>query len=166
MQNYAQMAWGPASRFFPSEARPAWLSGPPVGLGAGLSIARLDIVIVLLALALMLALHLFVMRTRTGRAMRACAQDGVTASLMGVETDRVVTITFAIGAALAAAAAPLYVMRWNPMFPQMGNIVGILAFASAVLGGIGNMTGAMLGGLVIGVIYAFVPLFDTLDTFA
>ena len=165
-QNYAQMAWGPASRFFPAEARPHWLSGPQVELGMGLAVARLDLVIVALALVLMLGLHLFVMHTRIGRAMRACAQDRVTASLMGVETNRVVAVTFAIGAALAAAVAPLYVMRWNPMYPQMGNIVGILAFASAVLGGIGNMTGAMLGGLIIGIIYAFVPLFDTLDTFA
>ena len=126
----------------------------------------LDIIIIVLAVVLMVGLQMFILRSRTGRAMRACAQDRVTASLMGVRVSGVVAVAFALGAGLAALVAPLYVLRGTPIAPQMGYIVGILAFASAVLGGIGNITGAMLGGMVIGIITTFVPLFDSLDTFA
>jgi len=166
LQNFAQLIWGSSSRYFPAAARPAVLGSQQVPLAAGLSLSRLDVVIVILAVVLMAGLQLFVMKTRTGRAMRACAQDRVTASLMGVEVNRVVAVAFALGAGLAAMVAPLYVLRGTPIHPQMGYMVGILAFSSAVLGGIGNITGAMLGGLVIGIVSAFVPLFDALDTFA
>ncbi|MCX7718819.1 MAG: branched-chain amino acid ABC transporter permease [Candidatus Sumerlaeaceae bacterium] len=166
LQNFAQLIWGSSSRYFPASVRPAILGSQQVTLTPALSLSRLDLVIVVLALALMAGLQLFVMKTRTGRAMRACAQDRVTASLMGVEVNRVVAVAFALGAGLAAMVAPLYVLRGTPIHPQMGYMVGILAFSSAVLGGIGNITGAMLGGMVIGIVSAFVPLFDALDRFA
>lgn len=170
LQNLAQSIWGSAIRFFPAKAEPAFVSKPRITLygdpnAGGLAITHLDLLIIALAIVLMIALQLFILRTRTGKAMRACAQDRVTASLMGIKVDNAVALAFALGAGLAAMVAPLYVMRDNPIAPQMGYIVGILAFASAVLGGIGNVTGAMLGGLVIGIIYNFVPLFDALDTF-
>lgn len=165
-QNFAQTIWGSASRYFPAAAEPKVFSGPRIPLGGGLDISRLDLFIVALALVLMVAVQWFILRTRTGKAMRACAQDRVTASLMGIQVNRVVAVAFAIGASLAAMIAPLYVLRGTPIYPQMGYIVGILAFASAVLGGIGNITGAMLGGMVIGIIFAFVPLFDAVDGFA
>ncbi|MBX7247102.1 MAG: branched-chain amino acid ABC transporter permease [Candidatus Sumerlaeaceae bacterium] len=176
-QNFAQSIWGSANQYFPAKATPEFFSGDRLQLSgpqgifwrsetATLEVSRLDVVIVALALALMTGLQLFVQKTRTGKAMRACAQDRVTASLMGIKVNNVVALTFALGAGLAALVAPLYVLRGTPISPQMGYLVGILAFSSAVLGGIGNITGAMLGGMVIGIISAFVPLFDALDTFA
>ncbi len=170
-QNFAQALFDSRSRTFPMEALPAALAGHRIVLYAGggpaeaISISRLDVIIILLAITLLGSLQLFIHSTRTGKAMRACAQDRVTASLLGIQVNRVVSLAFALGAGLAAIVAPLYVMRGSPIAPQMGYIVGILAFSSAVLGGIGNITGAMLGGLVIGLIYSFVPLFDAPDKF-
>jgi branched-chain amino acid transport system permease protein len=170
LQNAAQATWGAASRFFPADATPQVFSGRRLPLftpgdGTVIDLSLLDGIIIALAILLMVGLQLFILRTRTGKAMRACAQDRTTASLMGIKVNTVVALAFALGAGLAAMVAPLYVLRGSPIYPQMGYIVGILAFASAVLGGIGNITGAMLGGLIIGIIYSFVPLFDAFDTF-
>lgn len=168
MQNLAQALFGASSRFFPEKTVPAIFISTPsnrIPLGFGLSMSVLDATIVVLAFVLMAGLQLFIKRSRTGKAMRACAQDRVTASLMGIKVNNVVALAFALGAGLAALVAPLYVIRGNPIGPQMGYIVGILAFSSAVLGGIGNITGAMLGGLIIGLIYSFVPLFNKLPEF-
>jgi branched-chain amino acid transport system permease protein len=169
LQNVAQVTWGSASRFYPASVVPEFFSGKRVPLATvgdtRLDMSFLDLVILLVAVGSMAVLQTFVLRTKTGKAMRACAQDRVTASLMGIQVDVVVALAFAIGAGLAALVAPLYVLRGTPLYPQMGYIVGILAFASAVLGGIGNLTGAMIGGMIIGIIYSFVPLFDALDTF-
>ncbi len=181
MQNFAQSIWGSARRDFPFSTKPTfrppgdfWPEGTTVplmrlkdrfGNMQVLDTTWLDITIILVALGLLAALQWFIHYTRTGKAMRACAQDRVTAGLMGIQTNRVVALAFALGATLAAIAAPLYVLRGTFISPTMGYIVGILAFASAVLGGIGNITGAMLGGLIIGIIYTFVPVFDTFDSF-
>jgi branched-chain amino acid transport system permease protein len=169
LQNVAQVAWGSASHFFPAAQTPRLFTDQRLYLGTvggtRLEMSMLDAIIVGLAVASLAVLQAFVLGTRTGKAMRACAQDRVTASLMGIRVDVMVALAFAIGAGLAALFAPLYVLRGTPIYPQMGYIVGILAFASAVLGGIGNLTGAMLGGMVIGLIYSFVPLFDAFDTF-
>ena len=161
----AQLIWGAASRSFPDPSKPALIDGPRLRLWGGLGITRLDFAIIILALALMVGMQLFIHATRAGKAMRACAQDRTTAALMGIRVNSTLALAFAIGAGLAAVVAPLYVLRGATITPQMGYAVGILAFASAVLGGIGNITGAMLGGLVIGIIFNFVPLFDALDTF-
>lgn len=181
LQNFAQAIWGSARRDFPFEGKPTF--HPPGGFfpeGSSvdlmqmtdrfghtqmLSTTWLDLTIIGVTIALLVALQSFIHFTRTGKAMRACAQDRVTAGLMGIQTNRVVALAFALGAALAAVAAPLYVLRGTFISPTMGYIVGILAFASAVLGGIGNVTGAMLGGMIIGIIFTFVPMFDTFDTF-
>ncbi len=169
LQNVAQVTWGSASRFFPAASVPALFTGRRLTLATigdtRLELSVLDAIIIVVAVLSMAVLQTFVLRTRTGKAMRACAQDRVTASLMGIRVDCVVALAFAIGAGLAALVAPLYVLRGTPLYPQMGYIVGILAFASAVLGGIGNLTGAMIGGMIIGIIYSFVPLFDAFDTF-
>ncbi len=168
LQNVAQVTWGSASRFFPANATPTLFTGKRIVLATigntNLEMSLLDAIIVVVAIASMAVLQTFVLRTRTGKAMRACAQDRMTASLMGIRVDSVVALAFAIGAGLAGLVAPLYVLRGTPLYPQMGYIVGILAFASAVLGGIGNLTGAMIGGMIIGIIYSFVPLFDAFDT--
>jgi branched-chain amino acid transport system permease protein len=179
LQNLAQSIWGASTTYFPESAIPHIFktqyggSSHRLDVGTFFGIARagelemslLDLIIIGLAVVLMVTLQLFILRTRTGKSMRACALDRTTASLMGIRVNRVVALAFALGAGLAALVAPLYVIRGTPTQPQMGYIVGILAFASAVLGGIGNISGAMLGGMIIGIIYAFVPLFDALDTF-
>lgn len=179
LQNFAQAIWGSARRDFPFDAKPNFNPGTGAD-GANLELMRLtdrfgheqvltttwlDITIIAVTIVLLIGLQSFIHFTRTGKAMRACAQDRVTAGLMGIQTNRVVALAFALGAGLAAVAAPLYVLRGTFVSPTMGYIVGILAFASAVLGGIGNITGAMLGGLIIGIIFTYVPMFDTFDTF-
>ena len=109
-----------------------------------------QIVIIGVAALLMLGLHLFVNYTKTGRSMRACSQDQDAAKLMGVNVDRVISITFAIGSGLAGAAGVLAGIYFNAVQPYMGLMAGLKAFAAAVLGGIGSIPGAMIGGLVIG----------------
>lgn len=109
-----------------------------------------QIVIIGVAGLLMLGLHLFVNYSKTGRAMRACSQDQDAAKLMGVNVDRVISITFAIGSGLAGAAGVLAGIYFNAVQPYMGLMAGLKAFAAAVLGGIGSIPGAMIGGLVIG----------------
>jgi len=174
LQYFAQSIWGPASRDFPGSSKPALFTQKPIvlaswtgsnGVEHSIRMSAIELVIIATAIVLLIGLQLFIHRTRTGKAMRACAQDRTTASLMGVRVNHVVAVAFALGAGLAAVAAPLYVLGGRFMSPTMGYIVGILAFSSAVLGGIGNIKGAMLGGLIIGVIYQFVPLFDRFDTF-
>lgn len=178
LQNFAQSIWGSARKDFPFDAKPNFqppgFQSSTVELGTFvdrfgneqvLSTTWLDITIIIVAVALMIALQSFIHFTRTGKAIRACAQDRVTAGLMGIQSNQMVALAFALGATLAAIAAPLYVLRGTFISPTMGYIVGILAFASAVLGGIGNITGAMLGGLIIGLIFTYVPMFDTFDTF-
>jgi branched-chain amino acid transport system permease protein len=109
-----------------------------------------QIVIIGVAAMLMLGLHLFVTYSKTGRAMRACSQDQDAARLMGVNVDRVISVTFAIGSGLAGAAGVLAGIYFNAVQPYMGLMAGLKAFAAAVLGGIGSIPGAMIGGLMIG----------------
>ncbi|ROO88849.1 amino acid/amide ABC transporter membrane protein 1 (HAAT family) [Actinocorallia herbida] len=104
------------------------------------------------AVLMMIALDQFVTRTKLGRGIRATAQDPETSVLMGVNIDRIVTATFAIGGAMAGAAAALYFMRFEETNYFVGFLLGIKAFTAAVLGGIGNLRGALVGGLVLGLI--------------
>jgi len=103
----------------------------------------------------MVALQLIVYRTKTGRAMRAVSFNLQSAKLMGINTDRIIAFTFALGSALAAAAGVLVAIRIPRIDPLMGILVGLKAFVAAVLGGIGNIPGAMLGGLLIGLAESF-----------
>jgi branched-chain amino acid transport system permease protein len=111
--------------------------------------------IVVVTVPIMIALTLFVKGTRLGKAMRATAQDPVAAQLMGINADRVIGVTFAIGGALAGAASVIYGLYINTVSYQMGFQNGLYAFTAAVLGGIGNIPGAVLGGLVIGLARSF-----------
>ncbi|MCW2904394.1 MAG: inner-rane translocator [Streptosporangiaceae bacterium] len=104
------------------------------------------------AIVMMIALDLVVNRTKLGRGIRATAQDPETAVLMGVNIDRIVTATFAIGGAMAGVAAALYMMRFEETWYFVGFLLGIKAFTAAVLGGIGNLRGALAGGLALGLI--------------
>ena len=125
-----------------------------------INISSVNILVLVVALVLMVGLHWLVTRTRTGRAMRAVAQDREAAALMGVNVDRIIAITFFIGAALAGAAGFIYGLQYGSTIFILGFQLGLFAFTAAVLGGIGNLAGAMLGGVLIGVIEAlssFIP---------
>jgi branched-chain amino acid transport system permease protein len=115
-----------------------------------------DILVIVVSLVLMLGLQWLVTRTRIGRAMRAVAQDREAAALMGVNVDRIIAITFFIGAGLAGAAAFIYGVQIQVTQFNVGFQLGLIAFTAAVLGGIGNLVGAMLGGLVIGLVQSLV----------
>ncbi len=118
----------------------------------GVKISALDIFVILFAVALMVGLERIIRLTRMGRAMRATAQDPEAASLMGVNVNRTITTTFLIGGALAGAAGVVYNMWVGQVWYFTGFQLGLIAFTAAVLGGIGNINGAVLGGFLIGLI--------------
>jgi branched-chain amino acid transport system permease protein len=118
-------------------------------------ISYMQIVVFVVTLVAMLGLTLFISRSRLGRACRACAEDIKMANLLGINTNNIIALTFVIGAALAAIAAVLLSMQYGVINPNAGFLVGLKAFTAAVLGGIGSIPGAMLGGLVLGVAEAF-----------
>jgi branched-chain amino acid transport system permease protein len=130
-------------------------TGDWVILGIDIPVARG--VVTIAAVALMLGLYFFIERTRTGRAMRAVSENKDVAAMMGINVDRIIVITFAIGGALAGAAGILYTLIFNQVNYTMGFVPGIKAFTAAVLGGIGNIVGAMLGGLALGLLEAVAP---------
>jgi len=111
-----------------------------------------DMMVYVVTVPLMVGLTVFVRFTRIGKAMRATAQNPVAARLMGIDADRVIGVTFAIGGALAGAASVIYGLHINTVSFQMGYQNGLYAFTAAVLGGIGNLPGAVLGGIVIGLV--------------
>jgi branched-chain amino acid transport system permease protein len=140
----------------PGKARDVYsnpVSIQPKGLFdiGGYTVTDVDLVILVAALAMMVALDQFVRRTRFGRGIRATAQDPESAALMGVNSTRVVQMTFLIGGLMAGAAATLYMMKIGSTRQNAGFILGVKAFTAAVMGGIGNLRGALLGGLVLGV---------------
>ena len=118
----------------------------------GVRVAWVSVFVVVTAIALMVALQAFIRTTKMGKAMRATAQDPDTARLMGIDTNRVIVVTFVIGAALAAVAGVMYGMRFGQIDYRIGFVTGLKAFTAAVLGGIGNISGAMLGGFVLGMV--------------
>jgi branched-chain amino acid transport system permease protein len=124
--------------------------GKPFDIG-GVLLQRADLLTVILAVVCMAYLAYFVAKTRTGRAMQATAQDPDTARLMGIDTDRVIVVAFVLGAAFAAVAAMCQGLRFGQISYDMGFSAGLKAFTAAVLGGIGNVYGAMVGGLVLGI---------------
>jgi branched-chain amino acid transport system permease protein len=148
LQNLAMLIWGRQYVSFPAILPTTKFEF----LGAHISL--LQIAIVVLALAIMAGLWLLVEKTRLGRAMRATAQSREVAQLMGVNVDRVISATFIIGAAIAAIAGVMVSAYYGLAHYYMGFMLGLKAFSAAVLGGIGNIAGAMLGGLLLGVIEA------------
>jgi branched-chain amino acid transport system permease protein len=128
---------------------------PPIQWDIGDAVLRLrEILIWGIAVVLMLGLHLFVQRSKMGKAMRATAQDPEAARMMGVEVDRVIIIAFFLGSALAGAGGLIFGLYYNFTSFIIGFTAGLRAFTAAVLGGIGNVPGAMLGGVIIGLIEA------------
>ena len=146
LQNLAMIIWGRQYVKFPPI-----LSSENHAMG-GATISDLQIFILLLSLAIMAALVALVQKTKLGRAMRATAQSPQVASLMGVNVNTVISLTFVIGAALAAVAGVMIAAYYGLAHYYMGFMLGLKAFTAAVLGGIGSLTGAMLGGLLLGVI--------------
>lgn len=126
-------------------------------LGIDLRILPIHFLVFFLALALMAALWFYIQHTKSGKAMRAVAEDKNTAALMGINVDRVIVTTFVLGAALAGAGGVLYALYNQQVNPFIGFIPGIKAFTAAVLGGIGNIPGAMFGGLFLGVVESVAP---------
>jgi branched-chain amino acid transport system permease protein len=142
--------WGGAGdRHFPDLVSSENLLGD-----SAIRITLIDVMVIALTIPLMLGLTFFVKCTRMGKAMRATAQDPVAAQLMGIPVDRVIAVTFAIGGALAGAASVVYALYINTISFQIGYQIGLFAFTAAVLGGIGLLPGAVLGGLVIGMVRA------------
>jgi branched-chain amino acid transport system permease protein len=114
-----------------------------------------SILVIVTALLMLVALHLFVNRTRVGTAIRAVAQDPDTASLMGIAVNRIIALTFFVGGAMGGLAGVLFGLHYSLVNPYSGFVPGMKAFTAAVLGGIGNIPGAMLGGMVLGLLEAF-----------
>ena len=123
-----------------------------------LTIRWVELLVIVAAVVMMTVLYLFVMRTRVGTAIRAVSEDKSTAALMGIDVNRSIVTTFAVGAAMAGAAGVLYALMFRQVTFFVGFIPGIKAFTAAVLGGIGNVPGAMLGGLFLGEIESIGPV--------
>jgi branched-chain amino acid transport system permease protein len=146
LQTFAMMIWGRSPLPFPQ-----LLSSEPLMI-AGAMISHTQVLLLVLAAGAMFGLVLLVERTRLGRAMRAVAENPRVAGLMGVDSNRVIVATFAIGAALAAVAGVMWGANYASIQFAMGTVPGMKAFSAAVLGGIGNIYGAMIGGIVLGII--------------
>jgi branched-chain amino acid transport system permease protein len=127
------------------------VTGPAIQLG-GVTIQRAALFTLVMLAICTVFLYIFVNRTRLGRAMQATSQDPDTARLMGINVDRIIMVAFALGAALAAVAGLAHGLRYTNIDFRMGFLAGLKAFTAAVLGGIGNIYGAVVGGLVLGVI--------------
>ncbi|MBE5777315.1 MAG: branched-chain amino acid ABC transporter permease [Clostridiales bacterium] len=145
LQNLAQLIFSPTPRPFPTV-----FQVKPLVVGE-LSISFVTILTLVVSVGLMVLLQFVVRRTKVGKAMRAVSEDTGAAQLMGISVDRTVSITFAIGCALAAIGAVLYCVAYPRVQPTMGSLPGLKAFIAAVLGGIGILPGAMLGGFIMGI---------------
>lgn len=135
-----------------------------VPISATLVIPVKSLLVIVTALLTLVGLHIFVNRTRMGTAIRAVAQDPDTASLMGVPVNRVIALTFFVGGALGGLAGVLFGIHYSLVNPYSGFIPGMKAFTAAVLGGIGNIPGAMLGGMMLGLLEAFAASYLSLMT--
>jgi len=150
LSSLALMVFGADAKGFPDTAFPV----QQIKVGSA-DISTLQILIIGVAAVLMMALEFIVQKTKIGKAMRATSEDYNTAALMGINVNRVISFTFALGSALAAAGGVLVGVLFNAVSFNMGLMAGLKAFAAAVLGGIGSIPGAMLGGLLLGVSEVF-----------
>ena len=134
---------------------PDLLPGQRVPLGGGATVGVKDLIVIAITIVLVIALNLFIELTKMGKAMRATAQDRDAAQLMGIDINRTIAATFFIGAVLAAAGGTIRGLEFNSVYFQDGFRLGLFAFTAAVFGGIGNIQGAALGGLFIGMVKSF-----------
>jgi branched-chain amino acid transport system permease protein len=145
-----QFVFGADPKFFPT------LIPKHIITFGGIATTNYQLIVLVVALVFMLMLQYIVYGTKFGRAMRAVSYNFETASLMGIPTDRIISMTFVLGSVLAAVAGILFGLSYPKIDPLMGIMPGLKAFVAAVLGGIGNVPGAVVGGLIIGIIEAFV----------
>ena len=151
LQNSALLIWGADPKAF----RPV-IDLPSIKLfGGELTVSPLSIVTVLTCVAVMVCLTLFTSRTKMGKAMRACSEDKGAAQLMGINVNTTISMVFAIGSGLAAIAGVLLCSTYPTLMPTTGSLPGIKAFTAAVIGGIGSIPGAALGGVLLGIIEIF-----------
>lgn len=146
LENGGVLLFGADPKFFPQI-----IPAKTIALGLGVSLSNQQLIVLVVSIVLMLALRTLVLHTRVGKAMRAVSHNHMAASLMGISVDRIITFTFVIGSALAAAAGVLVALQSPKIEPYMGIMPGLKAFVAAVLGGIGNIPGAVVGGLIMGV---------------
>jgi len=146
LQNLAMLIWGSDTKSIPDV-----LESSSISL-AGAQISGAQIIIFGVAIALMLALQFILYRSKMGRAIRATAQNKEAAALMGVNINQIISATFAIGSGLGGAAGVLVGIYYNAFFPMMGFMAGLKAFTATVLGGLTSVPGAMVGGLILGVV--------------
>lgn len=149
LQTLAMIIWGRSYHSYPQ-----LISTAPLQIFTGVFVTPVQLLTIGLSAALMLALVVLVTRTKLGRAMRATAENHRIAGLMGVDTNRIIALTFIIGSGLAAVAGVMIASNYGVAHYSMGFTPGIKAFTAAVLGGIGNLAGAMVGGVVLGLIEA------------
>ena len=150
LQNIALMIWGANPKSFPT----TFINSTSLHLGK-LSISSATLITILVSVVIMVVLTLFTSRTKLGKAMRCVSEDRGAAELMGINVNRTISLTFAIGSALAAIAGVLLCSSYPILQPTTGSMPGIKAFTAAVFGGIGSIPGAMLGGVLLGVIEIF-----------
>jgi branched-chain amino acid transport system permease protein len=153
LQNFVQLTQGARSKPLPPLVRGGFTLSDSGGFAVSLS--YIQILVIATTVVLMIAFSLIINRTALGRAQRACEQDRKMAALCGVNVDRTISLTFVIGAALAAVAGLMFLAYYGVIDFFVGFVAGIKAFTAAVLGGIGSLPGAMLGGLAIGLIEVF-----------
>src|SRR5689334_1025859 len=146
LENGGVLLFGASPRFFPQI-----IPSKNLDLGMGVVLSNQQLIVLTVSLTLMVLLRFLVKNTRVGKAMQAVSHNHMAASLMGISVDRIITLTFMIGSALAAAAGVLVALQSPKIEPYMGIMPGLKAFVAAVLGGIGNIPGAVVGGLVMGV---------------
>ncbi len=150
LQNSALLIWGANFKTYP-----AVISGTLNLFGGKLSIPYVSMLTVAACIVIMVGLTLFTSKTKMGKAMRACSEDKGAAQLMGINVNKTISVTFAIGSALAAVAGVLLCSSFPILKPTTGSMPGIKAFTAAVFGGIGSIPGAFLGGLLLGIIESF-----------
>ncbi|RCS23642.1 branched-chain amino acid ABC transporter permease LivH [Phyllobacterium salinisoli] len=158
LSNFVQVTQGPRNKPIPSLVN----SGFTI-YGTNITISLKQIVIIVVTAVLLAAFWYLVNRTSLGRAQRACEQDRKMAALLGINVDRTISLTFVMGAALAAVAGTLYLMFYGVISFSDGFIPGVKAFTAAVLGGIGSIPGAVVGGLLIGLIEALWSAYFSID---
>ena len=146
LENGGVLLFGADPKFFPQI-----IPSRNIPLGAGVTISNQQVIILIVSVGLMFGLRMLVLHTRVGKAMQAVSMNHMAASLMGISVGRIITFTFMLGSMLAAAAGVLVALQNPKIEPYMGIMPGLKAFVAAVLGGIGNVPGAVLGGLVMGI---------------
>ena len=147
LQNLFMLIFSPNPKPFPN-----FLDYPPLALGENFQISFVTLLTILLSLVIMVGLQFFIQKTKMGKSMRAVSEDPGAAQLMGINVNRTISVTFAIGSGLAAVASVLYCSAYPLVEPTMGSVLGLRAFIAAVFGGIGMIPGAMVGGLLMGVV--------------